>query len=76
MKITIEVREDQLRQTDADQKDNGDDLSREFAWLRIPSEERRGLLQVLGKMSLDDITSRGVPRETALKVMDIYFALM
>lgn len=76
MRIEFEVVEDHMRQYHADNADNGDDLSRQFTWLRLPDDVRRGMLQVLGRMSLDDIVAKGVPRETAIKVMDIYFALM
>ena len=76
MKIEFEIIEGLARQSNADTADNGDDLSRQFAWLRLTEDERQGLLQVLGRMSLDDIVAKGVSREAALKVMDLYFALM
>lgn len=76
MKIEIEVSEDVWRQADAESKDNGDDLSRNFTWLRLPEDVRRGLCKLMGTMSLDELKRRGLDHATALKVSDLYQALM
>lgn len=76
MKIEIEVNEGTWRQADAEAKDNGDDLSRNFTWLRLPEDVRRGLCKLMGTMSLDELERRGLSREVALKVGDLYTVLM
>ena len=43
MRIEFEVVEDHMRQYHADNADNGDDLSRQFTWLRLPDDVRRGM---------------------------------
>lgn len=76
MKIEIEVSEDTWRQADAEAKDNGDDLSRTYTWLRLPEDVRRGLCILMGTMSMDELTRRGLSAEVARKVGDLYHALM
>lgn len=76
MKIEIEVNEGAWRQADAERKDSGDDLSRNFIWLRLPDDVRVGLWKLMGTLSLDELMSRGLDRETALKTMDLYQAMM
>lgn len=76
MKIEIEVNEEIWRQFDAERQDNGDDLSRNWTWLRLPEDVRRGLCRLMGTMSLDDMMARGLNREEALRVGDMYQALM
>ena len=76
MKIEIEVNEDTWRQADAEAKDNGDDLNRNFAWLRLPEDVRRGLCILMGTMSLDELKRRGLSHDVALKVGDLYHVLM
>lgn len=76
MKIEIEVNELLWRQADAEAKDNGDDLTRNFIWLRLPEDVRRGLCKLMGTMSVDEMMRRGLSRETALRVGDLYTALM
>lgn len=75
MRIEIEVDESSIRQADAERKDNGDDLSRDHVWLRLPDDVRVGLMKVLGRQSLDDVKACGLSQETALKVMDLYLLL-
>jgi len=76
MKINIEVSEDTWRQADAERQDNGDDLTRNHCWLRLPEDVRVGLCKLMGTMSLDEMIRRGLTREEALKVGDIYQVLM
>jgi hypothetical protein len=76
MRIEIEVNEDTWRQADAERQDNGDDLSRNFVWLRLPEDVRRGLCKLMGTMSMDELGRRGLSREVALKVGDLYTELM
>ena len=76
MRIEIEVDEDGFRQPDVERKDNGDDLTRSFTWLRLPDDVRRGLIRLLGRTSLNDLLALGIPKEEALKVLDIHTALM
>lgn len=76
MRIEIEVNEDTWRQAEAEAQDNGDDLSRNFTWLRLPEDVRRGLCQLMGTMSLDELERRGLSRDVARKVGDLYTVLM
>lgn len=76
MKIEIEISEDIWRQADAERQDNGDDLSRNYTWLRLPEDVRRGLCILMGTMSLDELERRGLSRDVALKVGNLYHALM
>jgi hypothetical protein len=76
VKIEIEINEEIWRQWDAERQDNGDDLLRNWCWLRLPEDVRRGLCKLMGTMSLDDMMARGLKRDEALKVGDIYHALM
>lgn len=76
MKIEFEVSEDTWRQAGAERQDNGDDLSRNHTWLRLPEDARIALCKLMGKMSLDDLMARGLTREEALKASDLYYALM
>ncbi|MFN7434615.1 MAG: hypothetical protein ACK5YV_05065 [Betaproteobacteria bacterium] len=76
MKIAIEVCEETWRQADAERKDNGDDLSRNYTWLRLPEDARMALCKLMGKMSLNDLMARGLTRDEALKASDLYYALM
>ena len=76
MRIDVEINEGEWRQTDAERQDNGDDMTRNFTWLRLPEDVRVGLVKLLGGCSLDDLMARGIPRETALRVMDLYVTLM
>jgi hypothetical protein len=74
-RIEVEVCEDVWRQAYAEREDNGDDLSRNFTWLRLPEDARRALLKLMGTMSLNDLMARGLTREEALTAGDLYFAL-
>lgn len=76
MKIEIEVCEDTWRQADAEAKDNGDDLSRNYTWLRLPEDVSRGLCKLMGTMSMDELTRRGLTHDEALRVGDLYTVLM
>ncbi len=76
MRIEIEVAEDTWRQPDAERKDNGDDLARTFTWLRLPEDVRRGLCQLMGTLSVNELQRRGLSREAALRVSDLYQTLM
>lgn len=75
MKIEIEVCEDTWRQADAEAKDNGDDLSRNFTWLRLPDDVTRGLCKLMGTMSCEELERRGLSPEVALKVAGLYQVL-
>lgn len=76
MKIEIEVNEELWRQLDAEMKDNGDDLSRSWCWLRLPEDVRRGLCKLMGSLSLDELMRRGLTQDEAKRVSDMYQALM
>lgn len=64
----MEIRKDMYRQFVPEDDD-------EVIWLRLPDDVRRALLQLIGGLSLDDLTARKIPQEAALKVMDLYHAL-
>jgi hypothetical protein len=74
--IEIEVNEETWRQADAEVKDNGDDLTRNYAWLRLPEDVRCGLCILLGTMSMDELIGRGLSPDVAEKVLCIHVALL